>query len=124
VVDDIGMLPAGADAAEAFYRVVDAATERRSLAVTSNIHPSGFDTIMPKSIATGRGRPVVAPRHLVATEGPSCASKKLSPAPVSSPSHQASREEPHRRQQTKCVTLRQPGSGRGLHDDRRQQPNA
>jgi hypothetical protein len=40
VVDDIGMLPAGQDAAEAFYRVVDAAYERRSVAVTSNLHPS------------------------------------------------------------------------------------
>jgi DNA replication protein DnaC len=40
VVDDIGMLPAGQDAAEAFYRITDAAYERRSLAVTSNIHPS------------------------------------------------------------------------------------
>ena len=52
VVDDIGMLPVGQDAAEAFYRIVDAAYERRSLAVTSNIHPSGFDTIMPKTLAT------------------------------------------------------------------------
>jgi DNA replication protein DnaC len=40
VVDDIGMLPVGQDAAEAFYRIVDAAYERRSIAVTSNIHPS------------------------------------------------------------------------------------
>jgi DNA replication protein DnaC len=52
VIDDIGMLPAGQDAAEAFYRVVDAAYEHRSLAVTSNIHPSGFDTLMPKTLAT------------------------------------------------------------------------
>jgi DNA replication protein DnaC len=52
VVDDIGMLPTGQDAAEAFYRVVDAAYERRSVAVTSNIHPSGFDQIMPKTLAT------------------------------------------------------------------------
>ena len=48
VVDDIGMLPAGQDAAEAFYRLVDAAYERRSMAVTSNIHPSRLDTIMPR----------------------------------------------------------------------------
>src|SRR5947209_479735 len=40
VVDDIGMLPAGQDAAEAFYRITDAAYERRAIAVTSNIHPS------------------------------------------------------------------------------------
>ena len=39
VVDDIGMLPAGRDAAEAFYRITDAAYERRAVAVTSNIHP-------------------------------------------------------------------------------------
>jgi DNA replication protein DnaC len=32
--------------------VVDAAYEHRSLAVTSNIHPSGFDTLMPKTLAT------------------------------------------------------------------------
>lgn len=40
IVDDIGMLPVSADAAEALFRVVDAAYERRSLALTSNIHPS------------------------------------------------------------------------------------
>jgi DNA replication protein DnaC len=39
VADDIGMLPAGLEAAEAFYRITDAAYERRSLAVTSNIPP-------------------------------------------------------------------------------------
>jgi hypothetical protein len=44
------MLPAGQDADEAFYRIVDAAYERRSIAVTSNIHPSGPDTIMPKDV--------------------------------------------------------------------------
>jgi DNA replication protein DnaC len=52
VIDDIGVLPAGQDAAEAFCRVVDAAYEHRSLAVTSNIHPSGFDTLMPNTLAT------------------------------------------------------------------------
>ena len=40
VIDDIGMLPAGQAAAEALYRVIDAAYERRSVAITSNIHPS------------------------------------------------------------------------------------
>ena len=46
------MLPVDDDAAEAFYRIIDAAYESRSIAVTSNIHPTGFDTIMPKTIAT------------------------------------------------------------------------
>lgn len=52
VIDDIGMLPAGQAEAESLYRLVDAAYEKRSLAVTSNIHPSGFDTIMPKALAS------------------------------------------------------------------------
>jgi hypothetical protein len=34
------MLPVGPDAAEGFYRLVDAAYERRSLAVSSNLHPA------------------------------------------------------------------------------------
>jgi IstB-like ATP binding protein len=38
VIDDIGMLPAGQASGRAFYRVVDAAYERRSIAVTSNLH--------------------------------------------------------------------------------------
>ncbi|MFJ7280850.1 ATP-binding protein [Kitasatospora sp. NPDC098663] len=40
VVDGIGMLPCGQAAAEAFYRVIDAAYERRSVVVTSNLHLS------------------------------------------------------------------------------------
>jgi DNA replication protein DnaC len=70
-VDDIGMLPVGQDAAEAFYRIVDAAYERRSLAVTSNIHPSGFDTIMPKTLATATVDRLLHHAHLVATQGES-----------------------------------------------------
>ena len=42
VVDDIGMLPAGQAEAEALYRLVDAANEKRPLAVTSSFHPSGL----------------------------------------------------------------------------------
>jgi DNA replication protein DnaC len=71
VVDDIGMLPVGQDAAEAFYRIVDAAYERRSVAVTSNIHPSGFDTIMPKTLATATVDRLLHHAHLVATQGDS-----------------------------------------------------
>jgi DNA replication protein DnaC len=70
-VDDIGMLPAGQDAAEAFYRVVDAAYERRSVAVTSNLHPSGFDSIMPKTLATATVDRLLHHAHLVATKGDS-----------------------------------------------------
>ena len=35
VIDDIGMLPVAPDAAEALFRVVDAAYEKRSIALTS-----------------------------------------------------------------------------------------
>jgi DNA replication protein DnaC len=71
VVDDIGMLPAGQDAAEAFYRIVDAAYERRSIAVTSNIHPSGFDTIMPNTLATATVDRLLHHAHLITTQGDS-----------------------------------------------------
>ena len=65
------MLPAGQDAAEAFYRIVDAAYERRSVAVTSNIHPSGLDTIMPKTLATATVDRLLHHAHLVITSGDS-----------------------------------------------------
>ncbi len=71
VVDDIGMLPAGQAAAEALYRLVDAAYERRSVAVTSNLHPSGFDTIMPKTLATATVDRLLHHAHIVITEGTS-----------------------------------------------------
>jgi DNA replication protein DnaC len=41
VVDDISMLPAGQEAAEAYYRITDAVYEHRSVAVSSNFHPDG-----------------------------------------------------------------------------------
>jgi DNA replication protein DnaC len=71
VIDDIGMLPVHTDAAEAFYRIIDAAYERRSIAVTSNIHPSGFDSIMPKTIATAAVDRLLHHAHLVLTSGDS-----------------------------------------------------
>ncbi len=48
VSDDIGSLPAGQDAAEAFYRVVDAAYERRSVAVTSTSSPPASTRSCPR----------------------------------------------------------------------------
>ena len=71
MVDDIGLLAVGADAAEGLYRLVDAAYERRSLIVTSNLHPSGFDTIMPKTLATATVDRLLHHAHLVLTEGTS-----------------------------------------------------
>jgi DNA replication protein DnaC len=71
IIDDIGMLPAGQQAAEAFYRVIEAAYERRSVAVTSNIHPSGFDTIMPKTLATAAVDRLLHHAHVIIVEGTS-----------------------------------------------------
>ena len=64
------MLPAGQDAAEAFYRITDAAYERRSVTVTSNIHPSGFDTHHAED-PRHRHRRLLHHAHLVLTKGDS-----------------------------------------------------
>ena len=71
VVDDIGMLPVGQDAAEGFYRLVDAAYERRSVAVASNLHPAGWDELMPKTLATATVDRLLHHAHVVMTAGDS-----------------------------------------------------
>ncbi|MEV5011541.1 IS21-like element helper ATPase IstB [Streptomyces sp. NPDC001312] len=71
IVDDIGLLPVSPDAAEGFYRLVDAAYERRALAVSSNLHPSGFDEIMPKTLATATVDRLLHHAHVVVTQGDS-----------------------------------------------------
>jgi DNA replication protein DnaC len=71
VVDDIGLLPITAQAAEGFYRIVEAAYEKRSVAVTSNLHPASFDQIMPKTIATAAVDRLLHHAHVVITEGDS-----------------------------------------------------
>src|SRR5947208_1805980 len=62
VIDDNGQLPAGQDAAEAFYRLVDAAYERRSVAVTLNLHPLVLRHDHGQSLATATVDPAHAPR--------------------------------------------------------------
>ena len=71
VVDDIGLLPVGLDAAEGLYRLADAAYERRSVAVSSNLHPSGFDELMPKTLATATVDRLMHHAHIVVTQGDS-----------------------------------------------------
>jgi DNA replication protein DnaC len=75
-VDDIGMLSAGQAAAEALYRLVDAAYERRSLIVTSNLHPSGLDTIMPKTLATATVDNSCTTRTSCSPRAPACGSPR------------------------------------------------
>jgi DNA replication protein DnaC len=71
IVDDIGLLPLSADAAEGLYRLVDAAYERRSLAISSNLHPSGFDQLMDRTIATALVDRLLHHAHILVTDGDS-----------------------------------------------------
>lgn len=71
VVDDIGMLPSGQADAKAFYRLVDATYDRRSLTVTSNLHAAGFNTFMPDTLATTAVDRLLNHAHVIVTEGTS-----------------------------------------------------
>ncbi len=69
IIDDVGLLPVSTEAAEALFRVVDAAYEKRSIAISSNIHPSGFDELMPKTIATATVDRLLHHAHVLMTDG-------------------------------------------------------
>jgi DNA replication protein DnaC len=71
VVDDIGLLPVAQDAAEGLYRLVDAAYEKRSVAVSSNLHPAAFDELMPKTLATATVDRLLNHAHVCQTSGDS-----------------------------------------------------
>jgi DNA replication protein DnaC len=71
IIDDIGLLPVSEQAAEGFYRLVDAAYEKRSLIITSNMHPANFDTIMPKTLATATVDRLLHHVHICQTKGDS-----------------------------------------------------
>ncbi len=70
LIDDVGLLPVSPDAAEALFRVVDAAYEKRSIALTSNLHPAGFDELMPKTLATATVERLLHHAHVLLTDGP------------------------------------------------------
>jgi DNA replication protein DnaC len=71
VIDDIGLLPVATDAAEGLYRVVDAAYEKRSVAISSNLQPAGFDELMPKTLATATVYRLLHHAHVCQTSGDS-----------------------------------------------------
>ena len=71
VIDDIGLLPVATDAAEGLYRLVDAAYEKRSVALSSNLHPAGFDELMPKTLATATVDRLLHHAHVCQTSGDS-----------------------------------------------------
>ena len=79
VIDDVGLLPVSPDAAEALFRVVDAAYERRSIALTSNIHPAGFDELMPKRLAAATVDRLLHHAHVLLTDGPSATGSRKQP---------------------------------------------
>ncbi len=70
-IDDIGLLPTSPDAAEGFFRVIDAAYERRSLAISTNLHPSNFDSIMPKTLAAAAVDRLMHHAHVIEVAGDS-----------------------------------------------------
>lgn len=70
-IDDIGLLPVTTETAEALYRVVDAAYEKRAIALSSNLHPAGFDELMPKTIANATVDRLLHHAHIVITTGDS-----------------------------------------------------
>jgi hypothetical protein len=61
----------GPDAAEGLYRLVDAAYEKRSIAISSNLHPAGFDELMPKTLATATVDRLLHHAHVCQTSGDS-----------------------------------------------------
>ena len=61
----------GEDAAEGFFRLVDACYETRSLAVSSNLHPACFDELMPKTQATATVDGLLHHAHVCVTDGQS-----------------------------------------------------
>ena len=69
IIDDVGLLPITPEAAEALFRVVDAAYEKRSIALTSNIHPAGFDELMPKTLAAATVDRLLHHAHVLLTDG-------------------------------------------------------
>ena len=71
VCDDIGLLPVSQDAAEGLYRLIDAAYEKRSVAISSNLHPAAFDELMPKTLATATVDRLLHHAHVCQTSGES-----------------------------------------------------
>lgn len=71
VIDDIGLLPISEHAAEGLYRIIDACYEKTSLALSTNLHPAQFDTIMPTTLATASVDRLMHHAHTIITKGES-----------------------------------------------------
>ncbi len=86
VVDDVGLLAVAADAAEGLCRLVDAAYEKRLVAISSNLHPAGFDELMPKTLATATVDRLLQNAHICQTRGDSI---RLSRPSLAAASHRS-----------------------------------
>ena len=64
VIDDIGLRGRHRDRRSALPPV-DAAYEKRSIALSSNLHPAGFDELMPKTIANATVDRLLHHAHIV-----------------------------------------------------------
>ena len=53
------------------YRLVDADYECRAMTVSSNLHPSGFDEITPKTLATATVDRLLRHAYVVVTQSDS-----------------------------------------------------
>nr|WP_277612665.1 ATP-binding protein [Cryobacterium gelidum] len=67
----IGLLAVRTDAAKGLHHLVDAAYEKRSITVSSNLHPAGFDGLMPKTLATTTVDRLLHHAHVCQTSGES-----------------------------------------------------
>ena len=71
IIDDIGLLPVSDAGAQGLYRIIEAAYEKTSIALSSNIHPAKFDQLMPKTIATAAVDRLLHHAHMITTSGDS-----------------------------------------------------
>ena len=71
IIDDIGLLPVTDAGAQGLYRIIEAAYEKTSIALSSNIHPAKFDQLMPKTIATAAVDRLLHHAHMITTSGDS-----------------------------------------------------
>ena len=71
IIDDIGLLPVTDAGAQGLYRIIEAAYEKTSIALSSNIHPAKFDQLMPKTIATAALDRLLHHAHMITTSGDS-----------------------------------------------------
>ena len=71
IIDDIGLLPVTDAGAQGLYRIIEAAYEKTSIALSSNIHPAKFDQLVPKTIATAAVDRLLHHAHMITTSGDS-----------------------------------------------------